>query len=190
MGTSQMNGMGNCRGVTFSTNFRYIKQKKGIKSVSDVEAEMAARERPLTMGNVKDTGWYPLKTRFIFLEVIRDTLGWDEEKIFEMGQEAPAASSVMSYYLRDLKSIELALENSPMYWKKHYDVGYLQPEDISDGSGKLRLGNFPSTPLMCKYLCGYYRGVALLTGAGSVEVTETKCACNDGDEHLFEIVWK
>ena len=88
-----------CRVATFLPNLEYIKLKRGEEGVKKVMNEMWKRGYHYDFRKMKKTNWVPIETRKEFLEVVMDVLGWNEEKIYDMGVNAPTASFIMRHFL-------------------------------------------------------------------------------------------
>jgi len=182
-------GDGHCRGVTFCTNVCYILDEEGEDVMLTIQNRVNELGHDVDFSDLRNTFWYPLKFRTDFLEAVRAVLGWDMDKFREMGRSAPRLSPIMTFYMRDLESIQTLISRSPVYWAKHYDIGDLEHGDIRENGSSLRLLDFPANELLCAYLTGYYIGAGELTGASGVEVVEVKCPGKGDPYHEFEIKW-
>ncbi len=185
---------GMVRGVVFRTDARYVLETKGEEGMKMVEAEIQKAGQPISYGSgVKATKWYPLSWRILSLLTIQEVFHWGEKEIFEMGEAAPKYSFIIKTLLRYFVSLEKTFIESAKYWEEHYSVGKLEAPEI-DVRGRhlvLQLKGFEGHPVLCLYLRGYFKTVALLAiRTKSMTIKETKCVFKGDSYHEFIIDWK
>ncbi len=179
-----------CRVATFLPNLEYIKTKRGEDGVKKVMNELLKRGYHYDFRKMKKTSWVSIETRKEFLEVVMDVLGWNEEKIYEMGVNAPKVSFVIRLFLGLLPTPRRAFENAPGMWKEHYSAGTLELGHYEDGYAIIILKDFDISPLFCEYLRGFFKGVSNLAKVKNMRVEETKCTFRGDKYHEYTFTWK
>jgi hypothetical protein len=184
---------GKIRGAAFNTDIEYIKSKESEKGLDKALAEMRKQEPEFEPQKIKNTEWYPLKWRILFLLTTEKIFDWDENDIFQMGRQAPINSFIVRMVLRYFNLFKKTCEEAPTYWKKHYSVGELEMAEYNAKEKYVifRLKKFKIHPHLCIYLKGYFLGMAELTNKSEkIEIKETKCAFRGDSYHEYIINWK
>lgn len=183
---------GKVRGVTFITDFNYIKRKKGKKGVEKVQKQITDWGVDLDFTRVSNNNWYPAGWRIISLLAIKKVFNWGDKEIFEMGRAAPKNSFVVKTLLRYFVSMKKTFQETVKYWKKHWTVGELKAEklDLKNKRIKIRVNDFQAHPVLCQFLKGYFQAILELIVKDSEPVIEEKKCMSRGDKyHEFQITW-
>ncbi len=185
---------GQARGVVFQTDAQYILEKKGQAGLKKVEAAIKKTGQPISYGKeIRATGWYPLSWRAISLLIIKETFGWGEKEILEMGYAAPKHSFIVRALLRYFVSLDKTFNESAKYWREHYSIGQLEAPEVNVDTKRLvlRLKDFKVHPILCQYFRGYFKSVALLAvKTDKMTIKETKCVFRGDPYHEFVIEWE
>lgn len=183
---------GQVRGVVFKTDLTYVKDSQGKKGLEQVKKAIQEIDPEFDPGSIKNMEWYPLKWRALLMLVIKESFGWKDRDLYEMGRQAPTNSFVVKILLRYFYDFEKTCREAPSYWGKHYNKGKLELAEFSDDKKRAiyRLRNFKIHPVLCPYLTGYFQGIAELTKRDAdIETKELKCAFKNGGYHEFVIRW-
>jgi hypothetical protein len=184
---------GKIRGVVFHTDASYVLKKEGEKGLERLKNIVKDLGYQINYDNPKKTDWYPIGLRAISLILMKDTFGWSDKEIEEMGWNAPSFSFIIKIFMKFFVSISKIAEESPRLWKEHYwDIGELVPELHEDKKTLiLRLKNFKVHPIICIYLAGYFKRVASLgIKSKKIECKETECIFKEGSCDEFRITWE
>lgn len=185
---------GEIRGVVFHTDASYVFQREGQKGLDKLEKAVEELGYPIDYKNPKKTDWYPVGLRAISLLLIKDTFGWSDEDIKDMGWNAPSFSFIIKIFMKFFISIEKIAEETPTLWKEHYkDIGRLQPMEV-DKEKKifvLRIEDFKVHPIFCFYLHGYFKRVlSFALKTKKINSEETKCVFRGDSCDEFTIKWE
>ncbi len=177
------------RAYTFAPNIEYIKEKRGELGVSMVLEDMKRKGYELDMKLIKKPDWVPIELRKQFLYSVRDTLGWDADKIYAMGYSAPRLSYVLKIYFGLFITAEKAFSEAPNMWQKHYSGSNLRIGEKWEKGGTLIIEDFDLDPLFCRYIEGYLQGFGDLSKSKNVRVRETKCTFKGEAYHEYTVTW-
>ncbi|MDA3814841.1 MAG: hypothetical protein PF549_00560 [Patescibacteria group bacterium] len=185
---------GEARGVVFRTDAEFVKEKmgdEGLQKIKDATKEAGIAIDYEEKSNA--TKWYPLSWRVISILIIQDTLGWDNEKITEMGEAAPKYSFIVRTLLRYFISLEKTFSEAEKYWKEHYSVGELivpDPSVVNENRLVFHLKNFNIHPILCEYYKGYFLSICrIVVKAENMKIEETKCMSKGDEYHEFKVTW-
>lgn len=184
---------GNVKGVVFQTHEIYIRYREGKEGVKKLEERLRESGHPLKFKEIRPLEWYPEALSVLVILVAKEVFKWKDSDIFDMGSSAPKYSLIIRMLMRTLLSIKKVFEESPKYWKKHYDFGVFESFEINE-KGKyviLRLKEYKLHPIVCIYFCGYFHRIAqYVIKSKKITNEETKCAHRGGPYHEFLIKWK
>lgn len=184
---------GQVRGVVFNTDAEYILNKEGEEGLKKVEEKTKEWGRPIEYKKISNMEWYPVGLRVVSLLAARETFGWQDKEIEDMGYSAPAHSFIVKLLMKYLLTLKQTYEKSPSYWTKHYDVGELKVPEYSDEKKHLvlQLSDFEIHPILCPYYLGYFHKIAELGAQQKiVGIEETKCSFKGDSCHEYVIKWK
>lgn len=184
---------GKTRGQVLITDFEYVKEKEGEKGVELLKKKIKEWGDLIDYEKVKATEWYPVGLRAISLLAIKETFGWGDEEIKDLGNSAPKYSFIVKMLLKYFLSLKRSVEETPTYWAKHYTVGRLEPV-ILDEEKKylvLRLHDFKIHPILCTYYLGYFlRFGQYVIKSDKITIEETKCMFKGDPFHEFVVKWE
>ncbi len=180
---------GKCRIGTLLPNLEYIHAKRGEEGVQIVLKGLAEKGYPLDFRDMPAMDWVDIEVRRQFLYAVTESLGWNEEKVRDMGEKAVKLSFIVRNFIGLFMNIKKIFNTAPQMWQKHYSVGTLTTRWYKEGKGSVILKDFDLDPLMCVYLTGYFAGVGKLAEK-SLRVEEIKCTFRGDKYHEFLIEWR
>ena len=185
---------GEIRGLVFHTDASYVLARNGESGLVKLENTIKELGYPIDYRHPKRTDWYPIGLRVISLLVIKDTFGWNDEDIKEMGFNAPIFSFLVKIFMKFFISLAKTAKESPKLWKEHYrNVGKLVPVKVDEDKKFfiLRLEEFKIHPIFCTYLNGYFKRVASFgITSKKIDCKETKCVFKGDPYDEFLITWE
>ena len=183
---------GKVRGQVFITDLGYVREKKGEEGVRLLKKKIREWGVLIDYEKAKPLEWYSVGLRAISLLALKEVFGWGDKEIFDLGNCAPKFSFIVKMLMKYLLSPKKTFQESPRYWKKHYNIGKLEAHEFNDKEKYfvLHLKDFKIHPILCTYLSGYYLRIAQY-GIKSEKITieETKCMHKDDPYHEFIIRW-
>lgn len=181
---------GEVKGVVFQTDGNYILLKEGEEGLKKLEKRVKELGLPIDYRKGKATDLHPIGLRVISLLLIKDTFGWTDKEIRNMGYEAPAASFIVKLLMKFFVSFKKFMDEVPRYWKEHYTVGELEVVSLNEETkdATIRLKNLKINPLLCLYLEGYFeRMYQFIAGKGG-RSKETECMFKGAPYHEY-VFW-
>jgi len=183
---------GKIRGEAILNKLAYIQEKKGESGVAAVEKKLKYLGYTLNLQEISSLSWYSDAYSILILLIVRDLFGWDDRKIYNMGQNAPRISFIVKLLMKYFISIKKTFKSAPDSWRKHHSEGSI--ENVACQERKkiitFKLKNYRTHPIMCVYLKGYfsaYAGIVLKNKA--INIKETKCMFKGDPYHEFKITW-
>ena len=179
-------------GAAVQTHFHYIQERKGEEGVKKVQERLKELGYSVDFEKIKATERVPLSLSYMIVLAAREVFDWEDKDIFDMGNNAPKYSFIVKMIMNYFLSAKKTFQESPKYWRKHYDVGELEAYKFSE-EGRymiIRLKN-ECPPTICTFYCGYFLRVAQYAiKSEKVTIEETKCQ-NKGDSyHEFMVRWE
>ncbi len=188
-----MSTKGEVRGVVFQTDAQYIRAHKGESGLNAVEEEIKKMGYTIDYDKIRAMKWYPIGLRPLSLLAAKKALDWNTPQIVDMGRSAPKYSLITKLILKYFASLKKVAEKAPMYWRKHWSTGSLDPGEVHEDEKYLilRLRDFKVHPILCTYLTGYYLGVGEMTMGGKNQTAkEVKCMHRGDEYHEFIVRWE
>jgi len=181
---------GEARGVILKTDGEFLLKEKGKESIKKAEEEFKNLGYPLKYDEINSMGFYPIGLRVLSLLIVASFFDFDEEKVKEMGSDAPKVSLIIRLFMQHFLSVEKTVKESSRMWKEHYTVGRITPVETDEKEKRLimRLEDINLHPLFCSYMAGYFLKIMEMVVKATVTCQETKC-CFKGDqyhEYLFK----
>jgi len=183
---------GQARGVTMQTDAEYVMKKMGEEGVKKLQEKSRELGWEIDYKNLKTMAWYPLGQRVISMLAAKEAFGWEDKDIEDMGNSAPKYSFVATTMLKYFLSVSKVFQEAANYWKKHYDVGVLEPVEIDETKkyALLRLKNFDIHPIFCPYFVGYFLRISqFVVRSEKITAEETECSSKGGAYHEFLMKW-
>ncbi len=183
---------GFCRGVSLQTPLVYVENNFGKEKLLKVEEELVKIGLP-TKKEISVMQRYPLGYMTLLHLVIKETLGWTDEDIKEMGYNLPKISFFVKMLTKHFISIKRTFEATKPFWRKHFTVGRMIPYKIDEEEKYLivRIEDYVTDPIDCKLFEGYFSIMAMLaTKAKEVKIEERKCMHRGDDYHEYFIKWE
>jgi predicted hydrocarbon binding protein len=179
-----------CRGTLFLANAAFVRKIGGVDALAKVESSLASRWPAFKFASVDEKDWLPLKMRVDFLETCKAELGWDDKRIYQMGEESVKYSFIVKFLMNYFMTIQKALAHGPEIWQQNYRAGRIEVRENSKDRGRLAIFDFATSPIMCTYLAGYFHGVGLqIAKAKALSVEEVKCVHRGADHCEFVFKW-
>ncbi len=182
---------GKIRGDVLKTDFKYILEKQGQKSLEELNKQFRKIDENFDYYKIKNTEWIPLSWKIILMETSKLSFKWTDQDIFALGYSASSNSFITRTLIRYFISTERTFQESPKYWEKYWGIGKLEPHyiDLDKKYLVIRLKNFEIHPDLCIYMRGHFKAFAELLLRKKVEIKETKCSFKKESFHEFEIKW-
>ncbi len=189
---SFMKFKGKIRGVGLKNYADYIFKEEGEESLKRVEDATARVGYPIKYGMLKSMEFYPLGYQAITIEAVRQTLGYTNEKFYELGNFEPKVSFIIKLFLKYFVSLDRLAKEAPNMWRKYYTVGNIKVTELNKEQNNLviRLEDFPCHPIQChETLRGYFARMVQMVVADEVISKETKCVFRGDDYHEYLMEW-
>jgi len=181
---------GKCRGTLFIANAAFVKRIGGDDGLAKVETSLAKRWPGFKFAAVGEKDWLPLKMRVDFLETCKTELGWDDKRIFQMGEESVKYSFIVQFLMNYFLTIQKALAHGPEIWEQNYRAGHVKVLENTKERGRMAIYDFSFSPIMCTYLAGYFYGVGTkIAKAKKLDVKEVMCVHKGADHCEFAFEW-
>lgn len=187
---------GELRGAVFKTDIQFILKEKGKEGLKKIEKEMERLGYPFEYEKIRVTSFYPIGLRAVSLLVMKKVLGFSNEKITEMGFEAPRSSFILRLSMKFLaftRSAKLWYQNTPGLWRKFVTIGEFSVPEFDEKDKKIvidRIRDFNVHPILCTYLLGILPSFnELARGLSGLTCKETKCSFQGGKYHEFLVKW-
>jgi hypothetical protein len=184
---------GNVRGAVILENIGFLKRRGGQEMVQKIKEKFEEFDLTLSFKDIKPMQFYPEYYSVLIILLTAEFLDFQEQDIFEMGQESLQHSFFMKLFMNYFVSMERTFKESPKYWRKHFDFGEIEPVEFS-GAKKyaiFRVKGYKFHPIMCIYHKGYFLKTAQIAlGKKSISIEETKCMFRGDAYHEFKLQWK
>ena len=186
-----MSLQGKVRGEKFRTHAAYILLKKGDHGLKAIEKKMEEIGYPFKFQEVLSLEWYPIGYSPLVMIIAKSLFNWTDKDIFDMGYSAPKHSFLFKMALRWAVSIQRMIEESPGYWRKHYDFGEIEAVDIDIDKKQIvaRISGFKIDPIMCPYLRGYILRMLQYVIKEEARIEESKSVHKGDDYEEYIIKW-
>ena len=180
------------RGAALLTHFRYIREREGKRGVEKIEQRLKELGYSVDLEKIRPMDRIPLSISYLVVIVAREVFNWQDSDIFDMGNNAPKYSFIVKMLLGYFISPKKSFEQSPKYWRKHYNVGELEAHQFNEKEKYMvfRLRHqCPST--ICVFYQGYFLRIAqYVLNTEKVTIKETKCVSRGDSYHEFIIRWE
>lgn len=182
---------GKVRGAVFQTDAKYVLEKEGEAGLKKLEARVKSLGYDIDYRLGKATDWHPVGLRIISLLLIKDTFGWSDAEIREMGKTAPKFSFIVKFIFKLFAPLRKLVKEIPSDWEEHYTVGKMEVAKFDEENKELIINvkDFRAHPIFCKYLEGYIERVLLFVEQGVV-TRATKCMFKGDPYHEYISTWK
>lgn len=167
---------GEVRGAVFQTDARYVLEKEGEAGLKKLESAVKSLGYNINYRSGKATDWHQVGLRIISLLLIKDTFGWSDAEIREMGKTAPKFSFLVKFIFKLFAPLKKLVKEIPNDWKEHYTIGRMEVVKFDEENKELiiHVKDFKAHPIFCKYLEGYIERVLLFVEQEVVTKT-TRC---------------
>lgn len=182
---------GKARGAVFQTDAKNVLAKEGEEGLKKLEARVKNLGYNIDYRSGKATDWHPVGLRIISLLLIKDTFGWSDSEIREIGKAAPKFSFLVKFIFKLFAPLGKLIKEIPSDWREHYTIGEMEVPKFDEKNKELviRVKDFKAHPLYCIYLEGYIERVLLFVERGVV-TKETKCMFRGDPYHEYTSKWK
>lgn len=184
---------GNVRGEAFRTHATYIRHREGERGVKAVEKKMTELGYPLKFDEIKPLRWYSESHSVLVILVAKELFNWKDSDIFDMGNSAPKYSFIVKLLMKYFLSPKTTLEQSPKYWRKHYDFGKLEvcQFDEKEKYMSVRVKGYKTHPIVCIFHKGYFlRLCQYVIKSKNITIEETKCMFKGDPYHEHVVRWE
>jgi len=183
---------GNVRGEGILTDIEYVRKRKGEGGVRKVEERLAELGYPIKFKEIQSLDWYPQGLDILKILVMKEVFNWTDKDIFEMATLAPQISFLVRMLIKYFISPKKSFEQSPNYWRQHFDTGELEAHKSSEQKKYFvfRVKNYKTHPIMCVILAGYFLQMSkYVLKSKEVTIKETKCIFKGDHYDEFIVNW-
>ncbi len=183
---------GNVRGEVLRVNVAYIRFREGEEGLILVEEKLGELDFPLKLKGFKSLKWYPESLSVLIILVAKEIFNWSDNDVFEMGNSAPKSSFIFQLLMRNFLSSRKSFEESPKYWKAHFDFGELETFEFNEKEKyfTIRVKGYKFHPIMCIYYSGYFLRIAqFIIKSEKITIKEIKCVYRGDSYHEYMINW-
>lgn len=169
---------GNAKGETLLTHQKYIYYRQGEEGVRAVEEKMMELGYYLKFKEIKSLNWYPAAMGALVILVAKEIFNWTDVDIFDMGNSAPKHSFIIRFLMRYIFSPYKIFEESPRYWRAHYEFGTLEAVEFNEKEKYflIRIKDCKFHPVTCVFFAGYSLKIAqFVIKSEKLNIKETKC---------------
>ncbi|MDP3982040.1 MAG: hypothetical protein Q8P70_00590 [bacterium] len=186
-----METQGDIRGLSLVADYQYIKYRLGDEGVKRVENEMETLGYPLPLAKIKQMEFYPIGYAGVIELAIERSLGFTMEDYYEMGRYAPKSSIILKVMLKYLSSLDSAMAQVSIIWRKYYTIGNLEPYEINKEDRRIifRLTKYEIAPSTCEVIRGYLSQVTQMVLNKPVRAEERACTFKGDLYHEFVLTW-
>ena len=184
---------GNVRGAVFKTHASYIRYREGKKGVEAVEKKMKELGYPVKFNEIESLKWYSEARTVLVILVAKELFGWKDSDVFDMGNNAPKYSFIVKLLVRYFLSPKKTLEQSPKYWKKHYDFGKLEIGQFNEKEKymSVQIKEYKTHHIVCIFHKGYFlRLCQFVIKSKNITIEETKCVFRGDPYHEYVVRWE
>lgn len=183
---------GKVKGVVILANIEFLEQKGSEANIQILEERLKELELGYTARELKPMQFYPEYLSVTVVLLIKEILNLDDKGVFEMGETAMKLSFFIKVLTKFFVSVKKCFEESPKYWKKHFDFGELEAVEFNelDKYVILRVHGYKFHPIMSIYHMGYFVQTACLAlGKKTVQIKETKSQFKGDGYDEYVISW-
>lgn len=183
--------LANFKGTVFESTRVYTERQFGPEAVERVLRELPEDDRALLAG-VQAIGWYPVEPILRYHHALDHAFGaGDLNQCVEAGRFSASWSMnrVLKVFLR-FKSPMWLVDKATQVWDRYHDTGTWKVSSPGHNQITGELSGFAvKDPAFCARLCGWLEGAITVTGGTGAIAKETRCACNGGDQCVFQLSW-
>jgi len=181
---------GHVKGEVIRIYGEIIKEKEGEEGVKKIEEKLEELGYPMEFSKIKPLEWKRDGLNVLILLLGKEIFNWTDEDIFSIGEAAPKRSFIIKVLVRYFISPLKLFQNSPKYWRRHYDFGRLEPVEFKEKEATIRINDYEVHPIMCLYFKGYFTSLCkFLISKGEIKIEEVKCVYRGDDCHEYKINW-
>ncbi len=177
-------------GGTLSARLSLVQSRHGKDGVAKLFEQMAKNgyQGPRSVGEIKVKQRYPIKDLLIFFYTYEEIFG--EKNLIELSRRAPRKKGIVGWFVRWGGSPELLFKKAMEYWPQFYDFGELNGKVVEEGKGIL-IGKDICTvsPVLCKALTPYFKGVIENIKVKNVKCEHTKCQYTGDEFGEWTVAW-
>jgi hypothetical protein len=184
---------GNVRGECLRVLATYIRYKKGEDGLNRVEERMRELGYPLSFKGIRPLRWYPEALEVLGFLVTQEVFNWKDADIFDMGNSAPKYSFILKILMKYFLSPKKTFEESPKYWRKHFNFGTLEAVEFNEKEKYLvvRVIGYKFHPIVCVFHSGYFLRIAqFVIKSEKITIEERKCVHKGDPYHEYIIKWQ
>lgn len=188
-----MQKKGNVRGEVIRVGGDYIRSKKGEEGILNLEGKLKELGYPFHLANIKPLSWYPEGLSVLIIVIAKEIFNWGKDDIFDWGNCAPKTSFLNRMFMKYFISLEKILQESPRYWKAHFDFGELEPGKVDEKkkTAVIRIKGYDFHPLVCSYHAGYFlRILSFSVNSKNTTIKEVKCIYRGDSYHEYLMQWR
>jgi len=186
---------GKIRGMDLKIDGEFILKTEGKENFEKLKEKLIKIGVPneYQYDKIKSLDFYPGGLKAISLLAIKEVLGYDDEKIQEIGMIASKSSLIVRIFIKYFLPIsDFFFKKGPTIWDKYWTVGKFTPLDLNEKEkfALVRIEGLDLHPVYCSYLKGYFTTLTkMVTGGSNIICQETKCSFRGDKVHEFLLKW-
>ncbi|MDD5382459.1 MAG: hypothetical protein PHH60_02260 [Candidatus Margulisbacteria bacterium] len=182
---------GQARGVAFQVDAHYVEKKWGKEGLAKLESRLVDVGCPIDYNKINSFTWYPIGLRMLSLRMISEVFDLDDQKIKDIGYQAPQISFFIKMLARFSPTIRSTLEKGTELWKRHYSRGRIEAKYDEPGKSILiRLIDFPLPEIGCFYLEGFLQRLLEFAVGRKVKAELIKAFYRGDPDTEFRFWWE
>ena len=178
---------GKVKGDLLLAYLHYIQKTEGDKGILAVENRLKAIGVELKKSEIDASSWYPVGLEPLIILAAKESFGWKDEEIFEMGRNIPKLSLIIKIMLCFLISVDKVFQESSRYWRNSYDFGEIELVGKEGDRYILRIKGYDIHPISCICNAGYMIGIVEMVGRKGMKIEEKVCTHKGGEYHEYHV---
>lgn len=181
---------GEVRGVCLKVDMDFLKKEKGEDGLRRLEKELENLGYPFEYKNIKIGDFYPVGQDIIDMWVIWQIFDFDNEKMRQMGYEAPKFSIFLKLIMQ-FTSLSSTLSEAPRMFREHFTIGELEVINIKEKERivVVAIKDLNLHPVFCLSLEGYFSRLTEMIVKTKVNCREVRCTFLGDDCHEYLLQW-
>ncbi len=183
---------GKVRGLALISHKGFVMKEKGREGLMRLEFFLEGIGYPQEYREISPMEFYPVGLEIIELLAIKSLFNFEDEKFREIGVFSSKMSLILRTFMKYFVSLETALKQAPLIWRKYYTIGELTVREYNKEKNHIiiRVSGLKLHPLHCLHLEGYICSVIRMIVKKPTSCRETVCGYKTGGEfHEFVIKW-
>lgn len=184
---------GEVKGAAPVAAMKYIEKKEGEEALDGLLYRLKGFGVGVDFHSLTDQNWIREAESVFFFLVAKDTFGWTDEDVFQVGKNMGKLSFHARVFARAFVSIEKLFNGASSYWGRYYSFSRLEAVELNKEEGYfiVRIYNHDFDPIVCCIHRGYIHQLTeVCTGSKNVSSEETSCTHRGDEYHEYKVWWK